>query len=357
VSLLFKIKLLLKEKRLPWFVLYRVKKLKNSIFFILNKSSNFFVFKNRKPKKLITYVCGFHGETGGAIAAASIANLLSSEYRVEFVTFLTSDINPLLACEVKVVRKVNFQSDLFICDAECEHTFYQKLRDLNKKLIISCHCLPDQSHGLKPEYIVKSLSYADIVHFVSDLQQDAFKLLNNACQIIPNTSQKVNKTVCTNNAGCVGNLSNVQKNVNKSIDIVLNSKANNIQLWSVKEDIWKHPRVITHSWESDKLKVYNSFDILVFMSEVETFGLVVIEAMSAGIPCILSNIPVFKQFKECPGVVVLDDNNEHDASNILNALLKDKPILEEKMKRYFDKTYSSKAIFSQWDSLVLEVLS
>ena len=161
----------------------------------------------------------------------------------------------------------------------------------------------------------------------------------------------------TNNVGSVGNLSDVRKNADQSIKIALASKADAIHLWSIKQDIWHHERVVTHSWETDKEKIYNSFDVLVFMSELETFGLVVIEAMSAGIPCMLSDIPVFKQFEQCPGVVIIDAVKETYAPEILNELLANKAELSHEMFHYFDKTYSEKAIFSKWNELIHDTLA
>lgn len=351
-----KIKQVFQEKRLPWFISNRIEKLKNTLYFVKNNLSYVFNTPSHDDNKLISYVCGFHGGTGGAFAAASIANILASRYRVEFVTYFTSDINRLLSKKVKLVLQANLKSDLFICDAECEHSFYQQLKSLNKKLIISCHCLPEQSHGLEPDYIIKSLTYADCVHFVSAIQQEAFQLSNAQCRVIPNTSKKINKTILTNNVGSVGNLSDVRKNANESIKIALASKASAIHLWSVKQDIWQNNRVITHHWETDKNKIYNSFDVLVFMSELETFGLVVIEAMSAGIPCMLSAIPVFKQFEKCPGIVIIDAENKQQAGDILNTLLTDKAELSQKLRNYFDDNYSEMAIFKQWNALVVHVM-
>ena len=64
--------------------------------------------------------------------------------------------------------------------------------------------------------------------------------------------------------------------------IALKSNADCIHLWSLEEDRWNNPRVKVHSWESDKDKIYDSFDVLVFMSLEETFGMVVIEAADPG---------------------------------------------------------------------------
>lgn len=351
-----KIKNILSERRLPWFLAIRIKEAQNTFYFLLNRAMNLFCASFNKGTPLISFYCGFHGNSGGTFAIANIANILATKYQVEFVTYPSSNFNRLLNSNIKLVRNPNFSSSVFVSDAESDHGFFEKLKLLDKRLIITCHCFPYESHGLEPKHIIKSLSYADKVHFVSSSQQEAFQLEPKKYEIIPNTTKKINKKTTTNCVGCVGNLNNIQKNVDESVEIALASKAEAIHLWSIKKDVWHNKKVIVHDWESDKEKIYNSFDALVFMSQLETFGLVVIEAMSAGIPCLLSSIPAFEQFRGCPGVKIISSNSHDNAAELLNELLVNKNILGEQMKIYFDKTYSEAAIFQQWDNLILKTL-
>jgi glycosyltransferase involved in cell wall biosynthesis len=59
--------------------------------------------------------------------------------------------------------------------------------------------------------------------------------------------------------------------------------------------------------------IYNTFDVLINLSKQETFGMVVIEAMSAGLPCLLSSIPAFEQFRGCRGVRFIDETTSEQA--------------------------------------------
>lgn len=338
----------IQEKRLPWFIESRIKTGKNLYFYLKSRGLHLFRRANKNKPLVITFSCGFHGETGGVFAIASIANLLANKYHIEFITYPFSNYNKLLSSKVLLVNTPNLESDLFICDASCAHSFFQQLKSLNKRIIVSCHGLLSELHGLESEYVKSSLSFADKVHFVSSIQQDSFHLEKGMYVVIPNTTGRIKKTSRTYNAGCVGNLNEKRKNADKSVAIALKSKAECIHLWSIEKDIWNNPRVITHSWEGNKDKIYNSFDILVFMSQLETFGLVVIEAMSAGIPCLLPSIPVFEQFRECPGITIIDSTDDRQASETLDDMLQNKDKLRESIIEHFEKTYSEHAISEKW---------
>lgn len=344
---------IINERRLPYFLKKRLTLSINSLYYFLNIFV--FLFKQKNAKK-ITFNCGFHGETGGVFAIASIANLLSRNYDVEFITYPNSNYNRFLNRSIRFVNSPDLNSNLFICDVSCEHSFFEFLKSNNKKTIVSCHGFLDESHGLTKERVLKTLSFADKVHFVSHVQQDSFNLFEDSYKVIPNTTKAIYKSVQTNNAGCVGNLNEARKNAQGSIDIVLKSNLKKLHLWSAEVDKWQNSRIIVHPWESNKNKIYNSFDILVFMSQLETFGLVVIEAMSAGIPCLLSNIPAFQQFKDCPGVVIIDESNYKEAHEILNGLLENKPKFQQSMITHFEKNYSTEAVTSQWAELIEDVI-
>jgi len=352
---LFNIKNIIQEKRLPWFIEKRMRVGENILFFLKNRTINF--FRNASINDIrITFQCGFHGETGGVFAIASIANLLAQRYQVEFLTNPSSNYNRLLSSKICFVETPNMNSDLFICDVTCDHYFLERVKKKGKLLIISCHGLLNESHGLESEQVKKALSFADIVHFVSPFQQDSFQLETGRFEIIPNATKKINKKRRTNNVGCVGNLNEVKKNVIESVNIGLASKADYIHLWSIEKDIWKDSRVVTHNWEKNKDKIYNSFDVLVFMSQVETFGLVVIEAMSAGIPCLLSSIPVFEEFGKCPGVTIIDTDNKENTAAILNEMLENKDKLRDPILEHFTNRYSEDVISEKWFSLVSKLL-
>jgi glycosyltransferase involved in cell wall biosynthesis len=334
--------------RLPWFLKVKIEHGKNIYFYCHNRLLSRWGADANSPKKSITFKCGFHGQTGAVSSIANIANILADKYDVDFISFPKSNFNKYLNNNVRITQKVNFESDLFICDLSCDHEFLAQLKAANRKIIMSCHGMLHSQFGLKAEHKLKSVSYADVVQFVSAIQQQEYQLEENRYVVIPNTVVPVVKSSVTQNVGTVGNLNLVNKNVNASVSIALASKANKIQLWSIEQDSWNTERVVVHDWEINREKIYNTFDVLVFMSKEEALSMVVLEAMSAGIPCLLSNIPAFLQFSQTPGVFLVDPENIKEASTKLNELIVNKESLKDEILAYWQANYSSETVSNQW---------
>nr|WP_282450891.1 glycosyltransferase family 4 protein [Marinobacter bryozoorum] len=348
----------LKKPHLPWVIHKRLKRLKNAYFFYRNQVAN---LKRKHGTEIsIVFICGYHGDTGGTIAIASIANLLSRYYSVSFCSYLASNYNRKLSSRVKITRGHLPESDIYICDASCDHRTLQAMRASGRNIIVSCHGLPDELHGMEPAYLRQTLNLATRVHFVNEIQQRAFQLDENKVAIIPNTSAAIPKTRTTNNIGTVGNLDEPRKGAAETISAGLLSYADEIHLWSTSSDHWSldsPDRVKPHHWENDKQKIYNSFDVLVFMSTQETFGLVVIEAMSAGVPCVLRRLPAFEAYADCPGVVLIDSQTPEELAEIINGLLQHKDDYRKTMREFFDAHYSGEAILREWQSLIQSLLT
>jgi glycosyltransferase involved in cell wall biosynthesis len=326
----------------------------NSYFFYLNIVINSINKQNNKTS--ITFICDYHGETGGTIAIASIANLLAQQYNVHFWSYPSSDYNRKLASSVRVTRQRLRKSDIYLCDASCDHQAMLEIRRSGGKIIVSCHGLPQELHGIDPGYIRQSLELADRVHFVSQTQQQAFQLEKKKYVIIPNTSSPVSKTQTTNNIGTVGNLDEPRKGAKQTVAAGILSSAEEIHLWSTTSDQWHHEKIRSHSWENNKKKIYDSFDVLAFLSIQETFGLVVIEAMSAGIPCVLRRLPAFIPYQDCPGVVLTDSQDPKEIARIIDDLLLNKDQYRSEMRTFFRNNYSGASILTKWELLISDTL-
>lgn len=69
-------------------------------------------------------------------------------------------------------------------------------------------------------------------------------------------------------------------------------------------------KVILHGFIKDVENVYKENDLLIFLSEYESFGNVVVESILCGTPVITSDIPAMKEiFKDYPEFVVQLDKN------------------------------------------------
>ena len=70
-------------------------------------------------------------------------------------------------------------------------------------------------------------------------------------------------------------------------------------------------------------------DVFVFPSQAETFGLAAVEAASAGIPCVVSDLPVLREvlsFEGRPAAVFADAANVAALSAAVSRALEDKPL-------------------------------
>lgn len=351
--MLKKILRIIEERRVPWIIEDRCGKFFNSLHYIKKKYLN----ENKCKYVDITFKCGFHGKTGGLYAIAAIANMLSVKYNINFVSYPSSNYNSILCDKVNITNKLNLDSDIYIFDVSCDHETYEQIRRLGKPIVVSCHGFLYESHGLESDYVIRSLLLSDLTHFVNMVQQESFQLHHGKYAIIPNSTKRITKKTFTHNVGVVGNLDDEKKNVKESVEIFLKSNASKIHLWSCSRSqaFNSNGRIVFHSWENDKSKIYNSFDVLVFMGKQETFSLTVIEAMSAGIPCLISAIPAHEQYRKCPGVVIVDDNNRAFAHEILNELMEIKTELRDSIIKFWELHYSEEAVSRQWFDLISKV--
>ena len=339
--------------RIPWKVKQLTSKLRGLAHFCAKNS----IFRGLDSKqKTIAFACGFHGKSGGSQAIANIANLLSTSCNVIFTSVPTSHVNTLLNRAVSICRRLPVDSDLYICDLSVSIETLLSIKRQEKPVIVSIHGFKDRLHRLSQDHIEKVLSLVDKVHFVSPVQQRSYLLPVEKYFVIPNFCKPVVKTKATNNIGSVGNLDSPRKGAATTVAIGLASNAKEIHLWSTSKDNWNSSRVKRHDWESDKRKIFDSFDVLVFMSELETFGLVVIEAMSAGIPCVLSSLDVFEQFSNCPGIAVHSPNDINACVASTNQFLLQKDDLSNPMRLHFEENYSAKSVVSLWENEILKLL-
>jgi glycosyltransferase involved in cell wall biosynthesis len=73
-------------------------------------------------------------------------------------------------------------------------------------------------------------------------------------------------------------------------------------------------------------------DVFVFPSQAETFGLAAVEAASAGIPCVVSDLPVLREVLSVegkPAALFVDASDTAGFSNAVSKVLGDKPLGDE----------------------------
>ena len=343
---------LLKSPRVPW-------RLRNAITLSRNK---IYFYRQRwlqrglssvPAKPVLVFECGFHGMTGGPVAIASIASTLAEDFEVYFVSFPESHYNPLLSRSVRLLRhrkELRRQIAAFVSDENLPTTALKALR-AEGPLLLTVHCLKDELTGLSPHQLEAALDCADQVHFVSQMQQDSFRL-RNAPTIIPNSCRQVEKTQHGQAVGSVGRLEAPDKNAVQAVAIARVAGISPIHLWGAELTTFSGDDVVVHGWSNNKTSIFNSIDVLVSMSKFETFGLVVIEAMSAGIPCLLSDIAAFRQFRDCPGIALVDPEDTRAAAIVLQQLMAEKESLKPLLQAHWRDHYSPSAVRTRWHELL-----
>jgi len=218
-------------------------------------------------------------------------------------------------------------------------------------VIFSCH-------GLDVTISEKILNAA-AVHLVSEVQiprehesgTDAVRF-----SVIPNYSDAIRHKDSTRNVGIVGRLGDPKKNVRNAAVAALKSKAQYVHLWGDGDVGLIDERLVVHGFTLDKEEIYRSFDVLLSLSLEESFGMAVIEAMSAGIPCVLSNIPAFEKFADCPGVDIVDPDDINQVVSAIDRALEASEDIRSKMQEYWEARYSREAVKESWIGLVESII-
>jgi glycosyltransferase involved in cell wall biosynthesis len=314
------------------------------------------LFRNKnRPTLKVGFICGNHGRNGATVAIANIANGLSTKFDVSFKVPASSEYHKLLESSVKFKDDIKEDNDIYIFDLRVEIEEIRKKKSANKIIILTIHGLPPPEKNLSTKHINEMLFLADKVHLVGLVQQNSFHLHDNDYFIIPNCVNPVEKYEITNNIGVVGNLNKANKNAALSIEVGLKSRCDKINLWSTDKVFSQDSRVVHHKWEDNRSIIYNSFDVLVFLSRKETFGLVVAEALSAGIPCVLSDLDAFLPFRDCPGVVIISRDKVDTAHTHISYLLSEKEKLRQPIITYYQKHFTPDKINHLWCAKILEL--
>ena len=350
--MLDKLLTLLRERRLPWTIQNKLRLRKNRAAF----NQRLVVTSPQAGKTIgltITFRCGFHGDSGGAIAIANLATLLSEYHRVEFVSHPNSNFNPRLGGETVIVEEANLMSDVFVCDIACPHAFMRSVKNAGKRLVITAHGKLHSAHGMDVEHVVQSLALADHIHLVSEAQIESYGLEAGRYSVIANNTTPIQKTRRGRNVGTIGNLDDPNKNAAATVAIGEASEAKSIQLWGTQNHDWGSGRVEAHGWESDKGRIYDSIDVLVFMSKEENCPMAVLESLSAGIPCVLSDIVAHRAFHDCPGVALVDPNDPFSAAQHVNTFLNTADELRDQIHTYWQENFSNETIRALWEQRIL----
>jgi glycosyltransferase involved in cell wall biosynthesis len=151
----------------------------------------------------------------------------------------------------------------------------------------------------------------------------------------------------------VGYLDRDTKNALQGLDLAQRSDARRIQCWGSEQiagldPISSYSKLQINGWTNSVRAIHASFDVLISTSQFETFGLVVVEALSAGIPCFLSDIPVYRElYTDFPGVLFQSGDDLQDIASI-NRLLSKASRLQPQIMRAWQMKFSNQVVREAW---------
>ncbi len=111
---------------------------------------------------------------------------------------------------------------------------------------------------------------------------------------------------------------------------------------------------------AEVLEKYKHADIFCLPSEVEGFGIATLEAMSAGLPFVNSDIPVHQEIEKASHAGLLFKSGDyHDLADKLEILIKDKKLYSKLSNNalFFAKKYSLDRMVRETEKIYENLLS
>ena len=348
--------------KIPWRVENFLSTIRCSAIYFYNFLNHNFGkrYKSKKPIK-IEFNIPFYGFTGGSIAIVTVANLLCKEFNIQFVTHPKNPLNIYLSKYIKFTHKPSTDAAAYIMESGVNLDLIKSLIDNDAKVVITNHGfystdnLSIKNYGYPDLQVSKALQLASCAHFISDEQ--VFSLGKLGIQlphikVIANSVEAMQKNTRTRAVGIVGDTTLALKNVVTAVAAAEASNAEAIHIWGRYENTFDSRRAQWHGFERNKLKIFNSFDVLVSLSFTETQPLIVLEALSAGIPCVLSDLPCYLSLKNTPGIIFVDALDTTSAKNAINELLNANDAIRENLKNIWQLNFSPSIIQDKWISFL-----
>ena len=310
----------------------------------------------RREKAIVQFIVGYEGISGGSEAIANIANNLCRDFNVFVAIGPLSNFNLWLSLKVRRGIK-NGEIDFLIIDRSAGLKEVELVANRAKVIICSVHGFNRTAHGIKQDFANINIKYADVVHFVSEHQRADFEGEYKQSVVIPNHCSALADRSGPFDIGMVGMFDNPAKNLELMIAEI--EKLANVRaiIWGRLTKEIVSNKVHFSGYSTNKDKVFSSFKVLLSLSLNETFGMVVIQAISAGKPCVLSSIDAHKMYEKCPGVFLVDPSNSEQIMVALRAAITMSGNSEskQKIKDYWQTLYNENSVKMQWLSFLSRI--
>jgi hypothetical protein len=332
-------------------------KIVNAYHYRANLKANAGARPGQKPR--ILFCVPFYGYTGGAFAVLSAANLLAESCEVSFLTRPDNVMNRYVSPGVRMVAVPQGAYDFCVIECGIDETLVAGLKRDGARIILTMHGAPstedgEKNHGYSDEQLVRGLKVADSLQYVSDVQAPFVVSLSGFhSRKIPNYVLPVSKTRRCRAAGVVCDTTLPHKNADACVAGAESSSAERIEVWGKCRDRRSTGRVRWNGFSSNKAQIYNSFDVLVHLSRLENQPLVILEAMSAGIPCVLAPLPTYAGFRGVEGIYFAEGRDE--VAGKIDQALDCPQSVRDGLARYWDANYSPQAVLAQWTGYLKDV--
>ena len=292
---------------IPWRVTNFVSAVASRWRYLANRAAH--LAPARAPARpSILFWIPFYGYTGGSYAVVSTANLLSTVFDVSFLTRPTNVMNRYVSPRVRMVTHAADRYDFCIVEAGNDLDAMAALKRRGTRIIQAMHGAPDaadgtKNHGYDDEQVAAMMRLADSMQFISDVQLPFIEAgPARHWRKIPNFVLAVEKRRRSGAAGVVCDTRLPHKMADAAIRGAELSSASTVEVWGRHHGRHSTARVRWNGFSSDKQRMYDSFDVLVHMSRLENQPLVILEALSAGIPCVLAPLPTYQFLRALDGI-------------------------------------------------------
>ncbi len=317
----------------------------------------------RAARPKVQFLIPYYGYTGASAAMLSIAGLLADDCEVYFRSHPTNVMNQFVPAGVRIVPGIVDGVDICVLESGEDIGLVRALVARGVRIIASMHGGPPTADGLKNHgyddtRIADVTALASSIHYIDDSQRDFVERYREIHhRKIANCVEGIRKTTRTRCAGIVGDTTLARKNVAGSLAAAERSRADRVHVWGKHAGQASTPRVQWHGFSRDKAAIFNSFDVLVHLSRLEVQPLVVLEALSAGIPCVLSDIPCFQSLLGMEGVWLVDADDVAGAAAAVDAALVVGEGVRDGLVRYWEAHHAPAAVRRQWVEYVGEVMT
>jgi hypothetical protein len=260
-----------------------------------------------------------------------------------------------------MVDRVEGSYDACVIESGIEESIVSRVKHSGASIILTMHGAPSiaggaRNYGYSDEQIANTLKAVDSIQYVSDVQLpffDDIPVLHR--RKIPNYVQPVEKTARGRAAGLVCDTTLPHKNADAGIAGAELSSASRIEIWGKYRDRRSNARVRWNGFSSDKKRIYGSFDVLVHLSLLENQPLVILEAVSAGIPCVLAPLPAYDGFRGVDGIYFAESQDKSAVARAIDRALDCPQEVREGLIRFWETNYSPSAVLAQWISYLKDV--